>query len=104
MLKEDNTLSVEEIQAKLKDKGINVSVSVVKRAFKNRKYKYRNKKLMLRQCFWIQIKREQESVFEKKYIDLYYSKIIFTNEWVFKGGNIETESGEPRMNLIKYQH
>ena len=45
-----------------------------------------------RKCFW------------EKYIDLDYSKIIFTNEWVFKGGNIETESGELRMNLIKYQH
>ena len=37
MLKEDNTLSAEEIQAKLKDESKDVSASTIRRTFKSRK-------------------------------------------------------------------
>ena len=104
LLKEANTLSVEEIQAKLKDKGINVSASVVRRAFKSRKYKYRNKKTNVETMLLNSNQKRARKCFWEKYINLDYSKIIFTDEWVFKYLNIETESGELRMNLIKIQH
>ena len=42
MLKENNTLSALEIQKKLIDKGVNVSISKIRRALKMRKYKYQN--------------------------------------------------------------
>ena len=58
LLKEDNTLSAEEIQQKMDSQGIKVSNSTIRRALNAKSIHIESK--ILNQCFSIRIRRRQE--------------------------------------------
>ena len=84
LLKEDNTLSAEEIQQKMDNQGIKVSNSTIRRALNAKKYTYRKPNIESMLLNTNQKKTRIE--FSQNYIDSDYTKMIFTDECVFKGG------------------
>ena len=84
ILKDDNTLSAGEIQQKLEEQGIRVSNSSITRALKSRKYNY--KKPNVETMLLNDVQKKARKEFCQNYIDSDYSKMIFTDECVFKGG------------------
>ena len=85
ILKDDNTLSAREIQQKLEEQGVRVSNNSITRALKSRKYNY--KKPNVETMLLNDVKKKAWKEFCQNYIDSGYSKMIFTDECVFKGGN-----------------
>ena len=83
-LKADNTLSSTEIRQKLDAQGIKVSDSSIRRALKIRKYAYKKPNIETMILNAAQKKTRKE--FCQNYIDSDYSKMIFIDECVFKGG------------------
>ena len=84
LLKEDNTLSAEEIQQKMDNQGIKVSNSTIRRALNAKKYTYSKPNIESMLLNTNQKKTRIE--FSQNYIDSDYTKMIFTDECVFKGG------------------
>ena len=84
LLKEDNTLSAEEIQQKMDNQGIKVSNSTIRRALNAKKHTYRKPNIESMLLNTNQKKKRIE--FSQNYIDSDYTKMIFTDECVFKGG------------------
>ena len=83
-LKENNTLSSEEIQQKMDSQGIKVNNSIIRRALNAKKYTYRKPNIESMLLNTNQKKARIE--FSQNYIDSDYTKMIFTDECVFKGG------------------
>ena len=77
ILKDDNTLSAEEIQQKLEEQGIRVSNSSITRALKSRKYNYKKPSVETMHFNDVQMKARKE--FCQNYIDSDYHKMIFTD-------------------------
>ena len=84
LLKEDNTLSAEEIQQKMDNQGIKVSNSTIRRALNAKKYTYRKPNIESMLLNTNQKKTRIE--FSQNYIDSDHTKMIFTDECVLKGG------------------
>ena len=84
ILKDDNTLSAGEIQQKLEEQGIRVSNISITIALKSRKYN--NKKPNVETMLLNDVQKKARKEFCQNYIDSDYSKMIFTDECVFKGG------------------
>ena len=83
-MKEDNTLSAEEIQQKMDIQGIKVSNSTIRRALNDKKYTYR--KPYIESMLLNTNQKKARIEFSQNYIDHDYTKMIFTDECVFKGG------------------
>ena len=83
-LKADNTLSSTEIRQKLDAQGIKVSDNSIRSALKIRKYAY--KKSNIETIILNTAQKKTRKEFCQNYIDSDYSKMIFIDECVFKGG------------------
>ena len=74
MLKVDNTLSALDIQKKIIDKGVNLSVSTIRKALKMRKYSY--KKQNIATIILTSIQMKARKLFSEKYLMEDISKYI----------------------------
>ena len=81
-MKDENTLSAEEIQHNIDSQGIKVSNSAIIRTLKAKKYTYRKPNIESMLLDTNQKKARIE--FSQNYIDSDYTKMIFTDECVFK--------------------
>ena len=99
ILKDDNTVSAGEIQQKYKEQVIRFSNSSITRALKSRKYNY--KKQNAETMLLNDVQKKSRKEFCEIYIDSDYSKMIFTDECVFKGENKQVENDVPIKKAIK---
>ena len=88
-----NTLSALDIQKKLIDKGVNVSTSTIRRVLKMRKYTYKKPNIATMILKSNQMK--ERKLFWEKYLEEDWSKYIFTDEVVFKGGKMRSWKWTP---------
>ena len=100
ILKVDNTLSALDIQKKLIDKGVNVSTSTIRRALKMRKYTYKKPNIATMILTSNQMKARK--LFWEKYLEEDWSKYLFTDEVVFKGGKMRSRNGLQKVKNMLY--
>ena len=101
LLKEDNTLSAEEIQQKMDNQGIKVSNSTIRRALNAKKYTYRKPNIESMLLNTNQKKKRIE--FSQNYIDSDYIKWSLQTSVFLKVANKDEENGVQMRKSIKSQ-